>query len=162
MSRFCIDTWHVGDPLLRRLRTKVVSARPTSIAAPPLAKGKEKKKKSTPSASGSSSPASVPNGANGATTESEGKLWEVELEDTVIFPEGGGQPFDTGTLWLEGQNGKGLRVEGCIRRKLNSVHLVRVPDADFGLLERLEGKDVEVEVDWERRTDHVRALLPIC
>ena len=90
---------------------------------------------------------------------SSGDLWEVDLEDTVIFPEGGGQPFDTGLLRLgavEGQNdGVTLVVEGCLRRKLESVHLVRVPSGMEETLSGAEGKEVEVSVDWERRMDQV-------
>ena len=28
------------------------------------------------------------------------KKWQVILEDTVIFPEGGGQPSDTGSIYV--------------------------------------------------------------
>jgi hypothetical protein len=35
------------------------------------------------------------------------------------------------------------------------VHLVRVPAEMEGVLESAAGNDVEVEVDWERRMDHV-------
>ena len=28
----------------------------------------------------------------------KGKLWEARLQDTLLFPEGGGQPWDTGTV----------------------------------------------------------------
>lgn len=68
-----------GDPLLQSLTTRVVSAVPA--AAPPLAqKGRQKKKGSaTSSVNGT--------GAN-TPAEPQGKLWEVELEDTIIFPEG--------------------------------------------------------------------------
>jgi len=83
----------------------------------------------------------------------------VELEDTVIFPEGGGQPFDTGRLTLgavEGQSeGLAFVIEGCLRRKLQSVHLVRVPPGKEGILDGAEGREVEVSVDWERRMDQV-------
>jgi alanyl-tRNA synthetase/misacylated tRNA(Ala) deacylase len=63
----------------------------------------------------------------------------VELEDTVIFPEGGGQPWDTGVLRLHDANGDAheYQVEACIRRGLDAVHRVRVPDAsaiDFATL----------------------------
>jgi hypothetical protein len=46
-------------------------------------------------------------------------------------------------------------VEGCLRKKLDSVHLVRVPAEMEGVLESAVGNEVEVEVDWERRMDHV-------
>lgn len=79
----------IGDPLLRRLTTKITSAKPAPILAVPMQKGKGIKKKDkngstngTPGGSGTTTPAVE------ATTEIIGKLWEVELEDTVCFPEG--------------------------------------------------------------------------
>ena len=92
----------------------------------------------------------------------------MELEDTVIFPEGGGQPFDTGTIVIErataGESSKPLhlKVEGCLRRKLESVHLVRVPGESSTALEDLAGQEVDVEVDWARRMDHVGMLDQTC
>lgn len=102
-----------GDPLLRVFRTKVHAARPASIAAPPPPKGKGLKKKSAASAggsgatsaaaSGTSTPAPAEAKSEGkghvigdggikgvqvASGGSSGKLWEVELLDTVVFPEG--------------------------------------------------------------------------
>ena len=143
-----------GDPLLRKLRTKVVSVRPASLAAPPVSKGKEKKKK----ANGAAPSASTTNGTS-TPTEPEGKLWEIEVEDTVIFPEGGGQPFDTGLIWLDTDSGRrSWKVEGCLRKKLDSVHLVRVPEDEAAIAEELAGQEVEVEVDWDRRMDHVTQL----
>ena len=90
--------------------------------------------------------------------EPKGKLWEIQLEDTVIFPEGGGQPFDTGLISLETESGRrSWAVEGCLRRKLDSVHLVRVPEGDAALIEGLAGQEAELEVEWDRRMDHVSA-----
>jgi hypothetical protein len=68
--------------------------------------------------------------------------------------KGGGQPCDTGKLWVLGPEGrnKAYMVEGCLRRKLDSIHLVRVLDGEE--LD-VEGKEVELEVDWVRRQDHV-------
>ena len=98
-------------------------------------------------------------------------LWEVVTEDTVIFPEGtsstidksaqgkelmsgGGQPTDTGHLSTLDPNGgiqKMYVVEGCLRRKLTAVHLVRLGEG-----EELESEgEVELTIDWDRRADHV-------
>lgn len=153
-----------GDPLLRRLRSKVVSSKIASIAAPPPAKGKEKEKKkkaiTDTITTGASTSAPNVNGGNQTPGKPLGKLWEVELEDTVIFPEGGGQPFDTGSISID-DNGtrRNFRVEGCLRRKLDSIHLVRVPEEDNGLFENVEGREAEVDVDWERRVDHVSSIM---
>jgi Ser-tRNA(Ala) deacylase AlaX len=49
-------------------------------------------------------------------------------------------------------------VEGCVRRGLEGVHLVRIPEGQAGL-DGLEGEEVELIVDWERRVDHVSIPL---
>jgi len=72
---------------------------------------------------------------------SAGQRYVVQLSDTVIFPEGGGQPDDRGQVgqakvlksWAEG--GKVL-------------HLLDAPLAC--------GEEVEVTVDWRRRFDHMQ------
>lgn len=84
---------HLGDPLLQFLTTRIHAVRPAAIAAVPTQKGKgqKKKDKSAPS-SGAATPAAANGGTSGAQTpvpgQEAGRLWEVELEDTVIFPEG--------------------------------------------------------------------------
>ncbi|ODN73823.1 hypothetical protein L202_07349 [Cryptococcus amylolentus CBS 6039] len=133
------------DPLLHKMRTKVYAAREASVTAPPPPKGKAKQKKGAALVNGDAKP------------EEKGKLWEVELLDTVIFPEGGGQPSDTGVIRLLDPNGgvtQEFPVEMCLRRKLDSVHLVRIPlgvEVEGGW----EGREVEVETDWDRRFDQM-------
>lgn len=69
-------------------------------------------------------------------------LYAVELEDTILFPEGGGQPHDTGIIAVGAQK---IPVSQVIRDKLAAVHVTAAP---------IEvGATVEVEVDWERRID---------
>lgn len=72
------------------------------------------------------------------------------------------------TIYISDPNGdkKSFRVEMCIRKKLESIHLVRVPSADQGFWEDIsqraekgEGAEVEVEIDWERRVDQVSPLV---
>ncbi|GMK58704.1 hypothetical protein CspeluHIS016_0601460 [Cutaneotrichosporon spelunceum] len=138
------------DPLLQELTTRVVSV--AVSAAPPLAqKGRAKKKDKS-----SSSAASSINGTGANTPAEQGKLWEVELEDTVIFPEGGGQPWDTGVMYVTGANEThALPIEGCVRRKLDAVHMVRVPPGASVDMAALPGTDVRVTAHWERRMDHM-------
>ncbi|WVN88493.1 uncharacterized protein L203_103704 [Cryptococcus depauperatus CBS 7841] len=161
-ARFHFDTTNVPDkrivgllacqrdPLLRTLRTKVHAAREASVAAPPAPKGKHNQKKKTATSD-------APTLVNGKGTQEKGVLWEIELLDTVIFPEGGGQSSDTGVIHLLDSNGgiqHSFPVEMCFRRKLNSVHYARIPPGikvDGGW----EGRDVEVEVDWDRRIDQM-------
>ncbi|KAL1129204.1 hypothetical protein AAG570_013734, partial [Ranatra chinensis] len=67
--------------------------------------------------------------------------YEVILDDTILFPEGGGQPCDYGYL------------------NNNPVYLVlrRGPDAVHFTENQFEiGEHVEQRVDWERRLDHMQ------
>ncbi|KAI8870252.1 ThrRS/AlaRS common domain-containing protein, partial [Ramicandelaber brevisporus] len=64
--------------------------------------------------------------------------FEVTLDDTVLFPEGGGQPADHGTI-------DGTPVVTVQRRGLSAVHVVPKQLA--------EGTSVKLEVDYTRRFD---------
>ncbi|MGN1001952.1 MAG: alanyl-tRNA editing protein [Oscillospiraceae bacterium] len=67
-----------------------------------------------------------------------GKGWEVVLDRSAFYPEGGGQPGDTGVLG-------GVRVLDTREREEEIVHLCAGP---------LEpGETVEGAIDWERRFD---------
>lgn len=76
----------------------------------------------------------------------EGDLYAVLLSDTVIFPTGGGQPFDQGTI-------NGIPVVECQRRGLDCIHLIKEP------LET--GTIVQVELDWQRRFDHMQQVISV-
>jgi len=88
-------------------------------------------------------------------------LYELLLHDTCLFPEGGGQPADTGSISLIGTTLK-LRVENAIRRNLDALHFVRLPEEEAqrkeaeDWLSSGQGKSVLVEVDWDRRIDHMQ------
>ncbi|KWU42491.1 ThrRS/AlaRS common domain-containing protein, partial [Rhodotorula sp. JG-1b] len=79
--------------------------------------------------------------------------WQIELADTVLFPEGGGQPSDTGRivpLLPDGQQEDSSApaaavVRQVIRRNLDAVHFVSKP---FEV-----GAQVRLEVDMDRRRD---------
>lgn len=72
--------------------------------------------------------------------------YAIELEDTVLFPEGGGQPFDTGTISLP--NNSTVAVLQVLRDQLTAVHIT---------LEPIEpGTEVTVSVDWARRLDFMQ------
>jgi len=67
--------------------------------------------------------------------------FQAVLEDTVLYPEGGGQPADSGTVG-------GLPVLDVFRDPKGEIlHLL--PAA-------LQPGEVEVVVDWERRYDHMQ------
>ncbi|KAJ1679063.1 hypothetical protein EV182_002802 [Spiromyces aspiralis] len=68
-------------------------------------------------------------------------FYEVELLDTVLFPEGGGQPSDRGTIGS-------AEVRHVYREALRAIHLTS---------EKFEGgARVRVKVDPERRLDHMQ------
>ncbi|XP_076007816.1 alanyl-tRNA editing protein Aarsd1 [Genypterus blacodes] len=69
------------------------------------------------------------------------KGFNVKLQDTILFPEGGGQPDDHGLIG-------DVPVLRVTRQGPDAVHFVSSP------LE--EGQEVLVKVDWERRFDHMQ------
>uniref|UniRef100_A0A6M2CN26 Putative alanyl-trna editing protein aarsd1-b n=1 Tax=Rhipicephalus microplus TaxID=6941 RepID=A0A6M2CN26_RHIMP len=78
---------------------------------------------------------------NPVVDESAGDVYEVVFEDTVLFPEGGGQPDDRG---LVGD----VPVLRVFRRAGEAVHVVCSAIA--------VGAEVEMSVDWKRRYDHMQ------
>ncbi|KAF8639437.1 hypothetical protein AX16_010292 [Volvariella volvacea WC 439] len=125
------------DPLLRVLQTTVVSATPHQPAPAPETKKTKK--------------------AVIAPTLPDGPLLEVILQDTVIFPEGGGQPTDTGVIATP--NGIDWDVVQAKRHGGHAVHYVRIAqDVQAALADLLPGTSVTVrldEKDFERRYDHM-------
>lgn len=66
------------------------------------------------------------------------KGWDICLDQTAFYPEGGGQPYDTGTLG-------GLKVLEVHQWEGHVVHTCQAP---------LEvGSQVEGSIDWPRRFD---------
>ncbi|KAA8916933.1 hypothetical protein TRICI_000900 [Trichomonascus ciferrii] len=71
--------------------------------------------------------------------------YELELKDTILFPEGGGQPFDTGSL-KHGEDT--ISVSNVQRDGLTAVHIADKPVEP--------GTEVAVDLDWARRYDHMQ------
>jgi len=69
------------------------------------------------------------------------KGFEVELEDTILFPEGGGQPDDRGLL-------NDVSVLKCYRKGDKAFHFVET--------ELATGTEVKIAIDWRRRFDHMQ------
>ncbi|KAM6897723.1 alanyl-tRNA editing protein Aarsd1 [Xenentodon cancila] len=69
------------------------------------------------------------------------KGFNVRLQDTILFPEGGGQPDDHGLI---GE----VPVLRVTRQGPDAVHFVATP---LG-----EGQEVQLKVNWERRFDHMQ------
>lgn len=129
----------LGDPLLRRLETLVVDAFPLQADAPqkPPRKGTK-------------------------VLRSEGVVLQVILHDTIIFPEGGGQPSDIGHISVG--SGMTLEVFGARRVGGHAVHSIRFPTTDE--LQKAQsllaaGTNVIVSLGddgYRRRLDHVSTL----
>uniref|UniRef100_A0A8D0GHJ9 Alanyl-tRNA synthetase domain containing 1 n=1 Tax=Sphenodon punctatus TaxID=8508 RepID=A0A8D0GHJ9_SPHPU len=67
--------------------------------------------------------------------------FHVILEDTILFPEGGGQPDDRGFI-------SDIPVLRVTRQGPDALHFVQKP---------LEpGSEVQLTVDWDRRFDHMQ------
>ncbi|XP_046397020.1 alanyl-tRNA editing protein Aarsd1-B [Ischnura elegans] len=81
--------------------------------------------------------ASIPVGGKKETIQA----YEVLLEDSVLFPEGGGQPSDHG--WIDEE--EVLVIE---RRGEDVVHTMKKP---FSV-----GQDVKQKVDWDLRFDRMQ------
>ncbi|XP_072105760.1 alanyl-tRNA editing protein Aarsd1 [Mobula birostris] len=69
------------------------------------------------------------------------KGFNVILEDTLLFPEGGGQPDDRGFI-------NDIPVLRVTRKGAEAIHFVQSP------LEPLS--KVQLKVNWERRFDHMQ------
>ncbi|XP_030631182.1 alanyl-tRNA editing protein Aarsd1 [Chanos chanos] len=87
----------------------------------------------------SCSPAELKLENNGKKEKVNG--FSVKLKDTILFPEGGGQPDDRGTIG-------GVPVLRVTRQGPEAIHFVS------SALE--EGQEVQLKVDWERRFDHMQ------
>uniref|UniRef100_G3SRK2 Alanyl-tRNA editing protein Aarsd1 n=1 Tax=Loxodonta africana TaxID=9785 RepID=G3SRK2_LOXAF len=78
-------------------------------------------------------------GSNGKKEVVNG--FHVVLEDTLLFPEGGGQPDDRGTI-------SDIAVLRVTRQGSQADHFTQTP--------LTPGSQVQVRVDWERRFDHMQ------
>jgi len=77
------------------------------------------------------------------------KAFALVLEDTVLFPEGGGQPSDIGVVKKADGDGDAVNVEFVARTESGEViHKVSKPID--------EGTEVDVVVDWKKRIDHMQ------
>ncbi len=70
----------------------------------------------------------------------------IELDRTVFYPEGGGQPGDTGVL--RRQDGSEVRIAETRKNKATGGQ-IHVPEDGAPAL--AEGETVTAEIDWQRR-----------
>lgn len=71
------------------------------------------------------------------------------FDDTILFPEGGGQNTDHGMIVKKDLQ---LEVKNIFRREREAVHEIFVAD----LLPLSVGDEVTQIVDWDRRFDHMQ------
>lgn len=86
----------------------------------------------------------------------------VRLDRTVFYPNGGGQPGDTGVL--RAADGRIFRVKDTVKGDAGPDDVVHVLEDDGGEAPR-PGLAVTAEIDWERRHRHMRmhtALHLLC
>ncbi|SCU90353.1 LAME_0E08174g1_1 [Lachancea meyersii CBS 8951] len=85
-----------------------------------------------------------------AVTAKNNEQYEIEFQDTILFPEGGGQPGDSGFIIVNGHlaEAQKIAVSQVVRKGLYAVHYVDQPVEP--------GTQVLLEVDWKRRMDHMQ------
>lgn len=110
------------NSFLKSLQTTVISCKEYQPIATPKDKQNKNSKKTAP-------------------TEKQ-ELYAVELEDTILFPEGGGQPHDVGFISFGTEK---VPVNQVLRDKLTAVHVTPRPVP--------VGTEVLLDIDWDRRID---------
>ncbi|XP_017869358.1 PREDICTED: alanyl-tRNA editing protein Aarsd1-B [Drosophila arizonae] len=82
-------------------------------------------------------------GEDSSTEPRKLRGFNVICENTILFPEGGGQPCDYGTI-------NGQPVRSVVRKGSTAVHFVESPTSFE------EGAEVQQHLDWARRLDHMQ------
>jgi misacylated tRNA(Ala) deacylase len=87
---------------------------------------------------------------NGLKKAPKDETYEIQLLDTILFPEGGGQPWDHGTLTFNEEDGKVTvaPIRKVLRRKLEAIH--------YSPEKIAPGAKVDIQLDFERRFDHAQ------
>ncbi|KEG11613.1 alanyl-tRNA synthetase [Trypanosoma grayi] len=120
------------NPFLRELRARIVSCEPA--LAKKVAGAKKSDKHAEPQS-----------------------IYDVVLSDSVLFPEGGGQPCDHGLL-IRGCSSNGSEAAGVEEEEIPVRSVQRRGDTCVIASPRPlpVGEEVLVRVDWARRLDHMQ------
>lgn len=81
------------------------------------------------------------------SVETNVSMTSVILEETIFYPEGGGQPSDQGVI--NGKNGK-LEVQQVLIRDGEIIHIGQLSG------QLTKGETVECVIDWNRRIKNMR------
>jgi alanyl-tRNA synthetase len=90
-------------------------------------------------------------GVREPSASESGSVWQISLDRSAFYPTSGGQPFDTGLLRTTSAAGSSdeIPVEQVDEDEAGTVwHLIQKPIAN--------GTQVEGEIDWTRRFDHMQ------
>ncbi len=92
-----------------------------------------------------------------AAVDRTGPAPRVALEATLFYPEGGGQPCDTGLLWFAGQDEAGWAVTDTRRQGEVIWHTLSTLEGKHPLPDAVaEGCPTHGELNWGRRFDHMQ------
>jgi misacylated tRNA(Ala) deacylase len=123
------------DSYLQTFETEVVSCNEYTPPEAPKQGGKSKTKKSTDPSKFEQTGSS--------------KTWLVELVDSVLFPEGGGQPTDHGSLTpMSEESADPIPITSIQRHGLQCIHFSPAP--------LTPGTKVKQTVDFTRRWNHMQ------
>ncbi|CAO2657475.1 Nn.00g036010.m01.CDS01 [Neocucurbitaria sp. VM-36] len=126
------------DSYLQTLETEVVSCNEYIPPQTPQQNGKSKSKKSTDPTEALQNGDSAPS-----------KTWLIEFADSVLFPEGGGQPTDHGSLTpLSDDKNGSIPITSIQRHGLRCIHFSPTPLSP--------GTPVRQTVEFTRRWDHMQ------
>ncbi|GME88682.1 unnamed protein product [[Candida] boidinii] len=79
--------------------------------------------------------------------DSEKDIFEIEFKDTILFPEGGGQPSDSGEL-INLSTNEIIPVFAVYRDGLVARHLTTT--------KIYPNTDIKIKLNWEKRFDHMQ------
>ncbi|KAG8342029.1 Threonyl and Alanyl tRNA synthetase second additional domain [Trypanosoma vivax] len=138
---------HVGElacqrnPFLRELTVHVVSCTAATVADSRCAGDSGEKVKA----------------GNGGNKVAAQPVYNVVLTDSILFPDGGGQPCDHGVLVRRRERGTGTYDEGVVE-EFPVRQVQRKGDTCVLKLSSplVAGEEVCLRVDWPRRVDHMQ------
>jgi len=87
--------------------------------------------------------------------------FEVEFDQALIFPDGGGQPSDNGQVLKIDESGNGNGNSGQEKTKVvvsNIINAFRDGERAVSILDKKVevGEEYEIKLDFERRFDHMQ------